>query len=250
MMGLAERGRKRRAARAIERQLAYQRRKAATLAGREAEAIERLTRHSAELRERLETMRPIPADARVLEVGCGSTGHIFFFGAKDGVGVDPLADHYADLFPAWYGRARTIATGGESLPFPDARFDVVLCDNVIDHAEGPGLIVREMCRVLAPGGLLYFTVHVHHPVYRAAAALHAGWRALGLPFEITPFADHTVHLTLAAAKGLFADLPLRPISETATLAELRRSPPGGGPAGLLRRLFFKNARYELIAERL
>lgn len=249
-MGLVERGRQKRAARAIERQLAYQRRKAAKLAGREAEAVERLTRGAAELRARLDTFRPILEDARVLEVGCGSMGHIFFFGAKNGIGVDPLADRYAELFPAWYGRARTIATGGENLPFPDASFDVVLCDNVIDHAEGPAQIVREMARVLAPGGLLYFTVHVHHPFYRAAAALHAGWRALGLPFEITPFADHTVHMTLADAKALFAPLPLRPLSETGTLAEMHRAPPGRGPLGMLRRLFFKNARYELIAERL
>ena len=248
-MGLAERGRKRRAERAIARQLAYQRRKAELLAGREAEAIARLTAETARVRQRIEEVHPIAADARVLEVGCGSTGHIFFFGAKDGTGVDPLADHYARLFPAWYGRARTVATGGESLPFPDASFDLVLCDNVVDHAEGPQRIVNEIARVLAPGGLLYFTVHVHHPFYRTAAALHAGWRALGLPFEITPFADHTVHFTLDDARRLFANLPLRPLSETSDLASLRRSPPGSGPAGLLRRLFFKNARYELIAMR-
>lgn len=248
-MGLAERGRKRRAARAIERQLAYQRRKAAALAGREAESVRRLEELSGELRARLEALRPIGPDARVLEVGCGSTGYIFFFGAKDGVGVDPLADHYAELFPAWYGRVRTIAAAGENLPFPDASFDVVLCDNVIDHAEAPAQIVRELARVLAPGGLLYLTVHVHHPFYRAAAALHAGWRALGLPFEITPFADHTVHLTLHDARALFDGLHLRPVAETADLASLRRSPPGSGPAGWVRRLFFKNARYELIAVR-
>lgn len=249
-MALARRGLRKRAARALERQLAYQRDKAAYTRGREAAAIAYITERARGAREQLETIRPIPADARLLEVGCGSMGLIFFFDrGGERIGVDPLADHYARLFPVWYGRARTIAAGGESLPFRDASFDIVLCDNVIDHAEGPAQIVREIARVLAPGGLLYFTVHVHHPVYRAAAALHAGWRALGLPFEITPFADHTVHLTLADARALFADLPLRPLSETADLASLRRSPPGSGPVGWIRRLFFKNARYELIAAR-
>lgn len=248
-MGLEERGLKRRAERAIARQLDYQRGKAAAVAGREAEAEAALRKKSAAVRARIEAVAPIAPDARVLEVGCGSTGLIFFFGSENGVGLDPLADHYARLFPAWHGRVRTVAAGGEAIPFPDAAFDIVLCDNVVDHAEGPRRIVEEIARVLAPGGLLYFTVHVHHPFYRAAAALHAGWRGLGLPFEITPFADHTVHLTLDDAKALFAGLPLQPLSETKTLADLRKAPPGRGPVGLLRRMLFKNARYERIARR-
>src|SRR3712207_7148876 len=50
---------------------------------------------------------------------------------------------YAVLFPAWQGRARTIAAGGEALPFDDGAFDVVLCDNVVDHATNPRRIVEE-----------------------------------------------------------------------------------------------------------
>jgi SAM-dependent methyltransferase len=127
---------------------------------------------------------------------------------------------------------------------------VVLCDNVVDHAEDPRRIIAEIVRVMKPGALLYFEVNVHHPLYRAAAALHAGWRALGLPFEITPFADHTYHFTRDGAARLFEGLALKKASESDTIAvETRRQrrAPLRRPSDLLKRVFFKNAAYEVIA---
>ena len=242
----------RRARRALERQLAYQRAKAWETRGHEAEAVETMRVRSACVRERLERVRPIAPDARVLEVGCGAMGLIFFFGTTRGVGCDPLSCDYAALFPAWQRRARTIAAAGELLPFADASFDVVLCDNVVDHAESPTEIARELSRVLAPGGLLYFTVNFHHAVYTFASRLHSAWNAAGVRFEIGPFADHTVHLTLDGARALFHGLPLRVISESGNVAAAKRVARQYRPrhAGdRLKRLFFKNALYELLAER-
>jgi SAM-dependent methyltransferase len=243
---------RRRARRALERQLAYQRGKAAKAKGHEQDYVEAMRVRSARVREKLERVRPIAGDARVLEVGSGAHGLVFFFGTTRGVGVDPLACDYAALFPAWQNRARTIAAAGERLPFADASFDVVLCDNVVDHAEDPARIARELARVLAPGGLLYFTVNFHHPVYTAAAALHSAWNAAGLRFEIGPFADHTVHLTLDAARSLFDGLPLRAIRESGNVADAKRAArrrPPRHAGDRLKRLFFKNALYELLAER-
>jgi SAM-dependent methyltransferase len=247
-MGLMEAATGRRAQRALDRQLDYQRDKASRLHGHEAEKMAAMAARSRLARERIHFVHPVGDDARVIEVGSGAHGLIFYFGTKDGVGVDPLADHYAALFPAWQDRARTVAAYGEKLPFRDGWFDIVLCDNVVDHAENPRGIVEEMARVLKPGGLLYFTVNIHHPFYHAAATVHAGWRALGIPFEITPFADHTVHLTLAAARRLFDGQPLATLHERNNVAETKR---GVGPArhagDRLKRLFFKNAVFELMA---
>ncbi|MDP8993441.1 MAG: class I SAM-dependent methyltransferase [Pseudomonadota bacterium] len=248
-MGLAESGLKRRARRALERQLDYQRRKAARYREREVAAY--ALSHSRAVRARIEAVRPIATRARVLEVGCGAHGLIFYFGARDGIGVDPLAHHYRQLWPDWQHRTRTVAAFGEALPFADASFDLVLCDNVVDHAESPRRILNEIARVLAPGATLYFDVNVHHPVYSVAAAVHAGWRALGVPFEIGPFADHTVHLTRAKARGLFDGLPLRILDERDDIAEVKRRPPRGirHAGDRLKRLFFKNASYEVVAEK-
>jgi SAM-dependent methyltransferase len=251
-MGLMKSGLERRANRAIERQLDYQRAKAKRTAGREARIVGQMQAHSARVRARLEAIRPIATDAPVLEVGCGAHGLIFFFGTSNGVGVDPLADHYAQLFPAWQDRAKTVAAFGEDLPFPDASFDVVLCDNVVDHAQNPRRILEEICRVMAPGALLFFEVNVHHPLYHAAATLHAGWRALGVPFEITPFADHTCHLTPGAARRLFNGLPLVLLEQRDSVAEVKRGAgavPVRHAGDRLKRWFYKNAAYEVIARR-
>ncbi|HEX8338753.1 MAG TPA: class I SAM-dependent methyltransferase [Pyrinomonadaceae bacterium] len=250
--GHAETAKQRRARRALERQLDYQRAKALKAKGHEADYVEAMRRRSARVREKLERVRAIPPDARVLEVGSGAHGLVFFFGTTRGVGCDPLACDYAALFPAWQGRARTIAATGERLPFADASFDVVLCDNVVDHAEDPARIARELVRVLAPGGLLYFTVNFHHAVYSAAARAHSAWNAAGLRFEIGPFADHTVHLTLVAARALFDGLPLRVIAEQGDVSDAKRAArllPPRHAGDRLKRLFFKNALYELVAER-
>jgi SAM-dependent methyltransferase len=189
----------------------------------------------------------------VIEVGSGAHGLIFYFGAKCGIGIDPLAVSYRRLFPRWQNCAWTIAAAGEQLPFPDQSFDVVLCDNVVDHAESPAGIVAELVRILKRGGLLYFTVNFHHPVYAVAAGVHSSWRALGVPCEIGPFADHTTHLTLQSASGLFAELPLQILSETNNIAEARaraRKQPPRHIGDRLKRVFFKNALYEVVARRI
>lgn len=243
-------GLKLRARRALERQLEYQRRKAEAVRGNEAAVIASMIEHSASVRTRLAAVRSLSVDSRVLEVGSGAHGLIFYFEAADRVGVDPLADEYRALFPAWQGRARTIAAFGERLPFEDSSFDIVLCDNVVDHAENPRRIVEEIGRVLAPGGLLYFTVNVHHQLYHWASLVHAAWRSAGVPLEVGPFADHTVHLTIGAARGLFAGLPLRTVDERDTIEQTRReglSVHARHVGDLLKRRFFKNARLEIIA---
>jgi SAM-dependent methyltransferase len=244
--------RQKRARRALERQLEYQQRKAEHVRGREDEVIFAMTVASRRVRELLEAFQPIPSDARVIEVGSGAHGLIFYFGSTCSVGVDPLAVSYRNLFPHWQHCAQTIAAVGESLPFRDESFDVVLCDNVVDHAESPPEIVRELVRILVPGGLLYFTVNVHHPVYAIAAGVHSGWRAVGVPYEVGPFADHTTHLTVDAAQSLFQNLPLQILSAKSNVDEARARARKQSPRHVgdrLKRVFFKNALYEVIARR-
>ncbi|MGQ0763232.1 MAG: class I SAM-dependent methyltransferase [Acidobacteriota bacterium] len=242
----------RRAQRALQRQLEYQQQKAQKLRGHEPQLISGMTRASAEVRAKLQHVRPIADAARVLEVGSGAHGLIFYFGAQNGIGADPLAHHYSSLFPAWQQKAPTIGALGEALPFPDHSFDVVLCDNVVDHAESPTQIVSEIVRVLAPSGMLYFTVNVHHPIYSLASEIHGIWQRLGVPYEVGPFADHTVHLTVPRARELFARQPLRMVKETTDLemARTRAQHTRARHAGdRLKRVFFKNAVYEVIAVR-
>jgi len=244
--------RHRQAQRALERQLAYQQKKAVTIAGREAEVMTRMQRSSARVRSILEEYQGIDSSAGVIEVGSGAHGLIFFFGVDNSVGIDPLAVSYRTLFPAWQGRVQTVAAYGEQVPFRDQSFDIVLCDNVVDHAESPAGIVAELVRILKTGGLLYFTVNIHHPVYAIAAHAHSAWNALGISYEIGPFADHTTHLTSQSARRLFENLPLTILHESSNISETKaktRMMPARHMGDSLKRVFFKNALYEVVARR-
>ncbi len=53
-----------------------------------------------------------------------------------------------------------------SLPFPDGTFDAVLAMDFLEHIEDPGLILREVSRVLRPGGLLFFHTFTRTPLSR------------------------------------------------------------------------------------
>ena len=119
-------------------------------------------------------------------------------------------------------------------------------------SKSPARIERELVRILGPRGVLYFTVNVHHPVYAVAAGVHSSWRAVGVPYEVGPFADHTTHLTVEAAEALFDGLPLRILSAKSNVDEAKqraRQKPPRHVGDRLKRVFFKNALYEVVARR-
>jgi SAM-dependent methyltransferase len=244
--------RRERGRRALERQLAYQRTKATALQNEQREIVRSNFLRSQFIRQRLERHATIPSNAWILEVGSGAHGLVFGFGAEHAIGVDPIAVEYRRLFPQLQERTKTVAAIGEELPFADGSFDLVLSDNVIDHAERPFTIIDEIVRVLRPGGLLYFTVNIHHPVYAVASHVHSAWNAVGLHLELSAFADHTVHLTETRINSAFERQPIDIIERSSTIARTkaayRRATPVDADT-LLKKLFFKNAVFELIAKK-
>jgi SAM-dependent methyltransferase len=252
MPAFFENSKKIRGRRALERQLEYQEAKAAALHGSTGVLKTENFLRSQALRKRLSGFSPIEKNARVIEVGSGPHGLIFGFEAGLGVGVDPLAVEYKRLFPDMQRYASTVAAIGEELPFADEFFDVVLSDNVIDHATRPLAIVDELVRVLRRGGLLYFTVNVHHPVYQLASNAHGAWNAIGINLELSPFADHTVHLTENRIGRYFEKLPIEVLEQSSTVdlirSDLKRT-KARTPAVLAKRVFYKNALFELIARK-
>ena len=238
--------------RARQRQLDYQENKANELKGSEKHVALEMLQRSALVRQRLEQYGEISDQAKILEVGSGAHGLIFGFGKGLTIGVDPLAADYKRLFPVWQGNVQTIAAIGEKLPFADDSFDVVLSDNVIDHAENPIGILEDIVRVLKRSGLLYFTVNVHHPIYSLASAAHGLWNGLGVKYEISPFADHTVHFTESRIKAAMAKLPLKILHESSNVNEKKsalRSAKSFDAETIIKKMFYKNALFQMIAVR-
>jgi SAM-dependent methyltransferase len=87
-----------------------------------------------------------------------------------------------DLFPRVPGAVRGDV---RALPFPGGAFEVVLCDSVLDTWTGtsPACGIRELMRVLKPGGLLLLVMAAaegseHLTTSRATTREElAGWTA-------------------------------------------------------------------------
>jgi len=99
------------------------------------------------------------AGARLLNVGCGTGGfnELARRAGADAWGVDASSE--AVTIAALRVPRRILCATAEELPFPAARFDVVYCYSTLEHVADAGRAVREMARVLRPGGALY----IHTP---------------------------------------------------------------------------------------
>lgn len=94
----------------------------------------------------------------VLEVGCGYgwiSEALWNAGKIEWIGVDRSEAMLRHLHAASSGHVpRTCVTDACRLPFLDGQFDKVLCSGVLMHISDDLDAVRELIRVLRPGGLL------------------------------------------------------------------------------------------------
>ena len=101
-----------------------------------------------------------PAGKRVLDIGCGDAGVLIAFAEEGastaGIELDEKSLERGRVRAREHGVEVDLRSGiAEALPWPDASFDLVILDNVLEHVTDRPKTLTEIHRVLAPDGLLY-----------------------------------------------------------------------------------------------
>jgi SAM-dependent methyltransferase len=97
----------------------------------------------------------------VLDVGCGYMPYKPLLLAEPSRATSYLG---MDLNQNLY-QAPDISWDGENIPRGDASFDSALATEVLEHCPDPGAVLREIARVLRPGGFFFFTVPFLWPLH-------------------------------------------------------------------------------------
>lgn len=143
------------------------------------------------------------ADRSVVEIGAGPFPSIAVARWKRAVAIDPLADGYTaeDLLPkgCHCDAVTYIAAPGEAVPLPTDFADIVIIENCLDHVDDPRLVVREIRRLLKPGGLVWLLVDLMeyrdhlHPNPFSEQSLRALLSSEGLRVVKDRTSDHKSH---------------------------------------------------------
>jgi SAM-dependent methyltransferase len=159
-------------------------------------------------------------EGRVLENGCGV-----------GMFVGHLTPHAGQVVGLEYDferacRAGEIAPGivnaaGESLPFPSESFDAILSHEVLEHVQDDRAALREMLRILRPGGrILLFVPNRGYPFETHGIYWQGRYRFGNIPLvNYLPrrlrdrLAPHVRVYTRRDLERLFAGLPVRFIQQ-------------------------------------
>jgi SAM-dependent methyltransferase len=157
---------------------------------------------------------------RLLENGCGIG---LYLEHLIPLGCEVFGLEY-DIGRAQEARTKTeniLGAAGEDLPFPEHSFDLILSNEVIEHVDDDQQAIKEMIRVLVPGGRLilfcpnrWYPFETHGIYWKGN--YHFGNKALVnyLPTALrSRLAPHVRAYRRRDLRKLFNDLPVRFIQQ-------------------------------------
>lgn len=163
---------------------------------------------------------------RLLDVGCGERPYRLVYDNQVEMSVG------TEVPWSLHGTADSdVICYAERLPFHDESFDFILCTEVLEHTQQPFQVLRELARVLKPGGHLFLSVPFIYPIHEspndywrftthglALASRSVGIRPLYIRSKGGPlvaFLALWVNVTLRAINGFGKILGLkRPLYES------------------------------------
>ena len=163
-------------------------------------------------------------EPRILDVGCGTGANIQMlsnFGVTEGVDVSAEALDFCRA----RGLSKVKQGAAEALPYEDASFDLVTGLDVVEHLDDDVAGLKEMRRVLSPGGraLLFVPAFMflwgvqddisHHRRRYTLPELKARLKEAGLSVERATYANITFFLPILIGRVIMKLSGLRPASE-------------------------------------
>jgi SAM-dependent methyltransferase len=109
----------------------------------------------------------LPPGTEILDAGCGSGRNMVDlarYGTVTGLEIADASVHWARN----RGIGEVVQGSITEAPFPDDRFDFAVCLDVLEHIDDEVHALRELRRVMRPGGTLLVTV----PAYQSLWSEH------------------------------------------------------------------------------
>jgi SAM-dependent methyltransferase len=158
--------------------------------------------------EELRQLRAVPG-GKLLDVGCGSG--IWLASMRERGWVVAGVDFDAVAVSAGTRQGLSLAAGSlEAQRYPDAAFDAVTLNHVIEHLPDPVATLTECRRVLKPGGqFILYTPNVQSLGHRLFGQ---HWRGLEPPRHLYLFSPESIRVALE--KAGFAQTTIRTINSS------------------------------------
>jgi SAM-dependent methyltransferase len=168
----------------------------------------------------------LSADAAILDIGTGTGANLRLLkemGFRNVVGLDASPD--AIRFCELKGLAKVNLGTADAMPFSDKAFDFIMATDVIEHIDDDRAALRDIARVLRPGGSLLLTVPAfqelwglqddkshHKRRYRLSQLVRLVREA---PFELQKsfYFNYLLFVPIWLARGILKFLPHRLDSE-------------------------------------
>jgi SAM-dependent methyltransferase len=125
-------------------------------------------------------LRAVPPGSRLLDAGAGPLrykplcSHLDYV-SQDFAQYDGRGDGIALQSGQWNVSGIDIVSDITTIPLPDASFDVVLCAEVLEHIPAPVDALRELVRLLRPGGALLVTAPFCSLTHQSPFFFHTGY---------------------------------------------------------------------------